>query len=85
MLDDATAAARAAGVKKVRGVAAAPPADALIDLAEERDVGLVVVSGGRSTYELGPTADRLSHRAPRDLLIVMDADRGPASVSTAGS
>ena len=52
------------------------PADALIDLAEERDVGLVVVSGGRSTYELGPTADRLSHRAPRDLLIVMDADRG---------
>ncbi len=40
------------------------------------DVGLVVVSGGRSSTEIGPTADRLSHRAPRDLLIAMDVERG---------
>jgi nucleotide-binding universal stress UspA family protein/nitrite reductase/ring-hydroxylating ferredoxin subunit len=78
VLDEATAAAEAAGVKKVRAElrGGRSPADVLIDLAEERDVGLVVVSGGRSASELGPTADRLSHRSPRDLLIVMDADRG---------
>jgi len=35
-----------------------------------------VISGGRSSTELGPTADRLSHHAPRDLLIVMNAARG---------
>ena len=36
----------------------------------------MVVSGGRSRTEIGPTADRLSHRAPRDLLIAMDVERG---------
>ena len=78
MLDSAVAAAEAAGVKKVRSElhGGRSAADVLIELAEERDVGLVVVSGGRSPTELGPTADRLSHRAPRDLLIVMDAPRG---------
>jgi nucleotide-binding universal stress UspA family protein/nitrite reductase/ring-hydroxylating ferredoxin subunit len=78
LLDAAVRAVEAAGVKKVRGelVGGRAPADALIALAEERDVGLVVVSGGRSTTEIGPTADRLSHRAPRDLLIAMDVERG---------
>ena len=48
----------------------------MIELAESRDVGLIVVSGGRSSISLGPTADRLSHHAPRDLLIVMNTERG---------
>ena len=78
VLDAAVAAAQEAGVKKVKGElhGGRSPADVLIDLAEDRDVGLVVVSGGRSRTEIGPTADRLSHRAPRDLLIAMDVERG---------
>ena len=79
VLDAAVTAAQEAGVKKIKGElhgGGRSPADVLIDLAEERDVGLVVVSGGRSATEIGPTADRLSHRAPRDLLIAMDVARG---------
>ncbi len=72
-LSAAVDAARAAGVKKVvadlRG--ARPPAEVLMEVAELRDVGLVVVSGGRGqSVGLGIVADRLSHHAPRDLLIV---------------
>jgi nucleotide-binding universal stress UspA family protein/nitrite reductase/ring-hydroxylating ferredoxin subunit len=78
VLDRALAEAEAAGVKRRSGElhGGRSPAEALADLAESRDAGLIVVSGGRSATELGPTADRLSHRAPRDLLIVMDASRG---------
>ncbi len=78
VLDATVTAVHEAGVRRVKGElhGGRSPADVLIDLAEARDVGLVVVSGGRSATELGPTADRLSHRAPRDLLIVMDAHRG---------
>ncbi len=72
--------AEASGVKRLEGElhGGRPPADVLIELAESKDVGLIVVSGGRSTTALGPTADRLSHHAPRDLLIVMDQARGEA-------
>ena len=78
VLDAAMAAATKAGVKKVKGElhGGRSPADVLVDLAEQRDVGLVVVSGGRSATEIGPTAERLSHRAPRDLLIALDVERG---------
>jgi nucleotide-binding universal stress UspA family protein/nitrite reductase/ring-hydroxylating ferredoxin subunit len=78
VLDAAVEVAHEAGVRKVSGElhGGRSPADVLIELAEARDVGLVVVSGGRSATELGPTADRLSHRAPRDLLIAMDVERG---------
>ena len=69
---------KAAGVKRLEGElhGGRPPADVMIELAESRDVGLIVVSGGRSSISLGPTADRLSHHAPRDLLIVMDPSGG---------
>jgi nucleotide-binding universal stress UspA family protein/nitrite reductase/ring-hydroxylating ferredoxin subunit len=78
VLARALADAEAAGVKRLEGElhGGRPPADIMIELAESRDVGLIVVSGGRSSTELGPTADRLSHHAPRDLLIVMNAERG---------
>jgi nucleotide-binding universal stress UspA family protein/nitrite reductase/ring-hydroxylating ferredoxin subunit len=78
VLQRAVADAEAAGVKQVQGElhGGRSPADVLIELAEALDVGVVVVSGGRSATELGATASRLSHRAPRDLLIVMDAERG---------
>ena len=78
VLAKALADAEAAGVKRLEGElhGGRPPADVMIELAESRDVGLIVVSGGRSSISLGPTADRLSHHAPRDLLIVMNTERG---------
>jgi Rieske Fe-S protein len=43
----------------------------LIALADEHDVGLVVVSGGRGKrYGLGQVAHRLAMRSPRDVLLV---------------
>jgi nucleotide-binding universal stress UspA family protein/nitrite reductase/ring-hydroxylating ferredoxin subunit len=78
VLQAALADAEASGVKRLEGElhGGRPPADVLIELAESKDVGMIVVSGGRSSTALGPTADRLSHHAPRDLLIVMDQARG---------
>jgi nucleotide-binding universal stress UspA family protein len=78
VLDAALAEAEAAGVKRRSGElhGGRSPAEILAEIAESRDVGLIVISGGRSRTELGPTADRLSHHAPRDLLIVMNAERG---------
>jgi nucleotide-binding universal stress UspA family protein/nitrite reductase/ring-hydroxylating ferredoxin subunit len=78
VLQAALAHAEASGVKRLEGElhGGRPPADVLIDLAESKDAGLIVVSGGRSATALGPTADRLSHHAPSDLLIVMNQVRG---------
>jgi nucleotide-binding universal stress UspA family protein/nitrite reductase/ring-hydroxylating ferredoxin subunit len=65
--------AKAAGVRRVEGEArAGVPADALIGLADEHDVGLVVVSGGRGKkVGLGQVAHRLALRSPRDVLLVI--------------
>jgi nucleotide-binding universal stress UspA family protein/nitrite reductase/ring-hydroxylating ferredoxin subunit len=71
----AVGAAEAAGVRKVASElhGARPPADVLMEVAEARDVGLAVVSGGRGQrFALGPVAQRLSHHSPRDLLIVSE-------------
>ena len=72
--------AKASGVRRVRGEArAGVPADALIALADEHDVGLVVVSGGRGKkVGLGQVAHRLALRSPRDVLLVIGS-------STAGN
>jgi nucleotide-binding universal stress UspA family protein len=75
-------AAEAAGVKKVVPElhGARPPAEVLAEIAELRDVGLVVVSAGRGQHGPGVVADRLSHHSPRDLLIVSSRpapDEGP--------
>ncbi len=68
----AVADAEAAGVKKVSSEmhGGRAPAEVLGEVAEARDVGLVVVSGGRSQELLGVVAQRLSHHSTRDLLIV---------------
>lgn len=80
VLNSAMAEAEAAGVTTLEGElqGGRSPADILSEVAEVRDVGLIVVSAGRSVGQLGPTADRLSHRSPRDLLIVKAASRGDA-------
>lgn len=69
---------REAGVKKLDSElhGARPPAEVIMEIAEARDVGLVVVSGGRGEAGLGVVADRLSHHSPRDLLVV-SARRAP--------
>jgi nucleotide-binding universal stress UspA family protein len=69
--------ARAAGVKKLEGeLREGVPAETIADVAEEKDVGLLVVSGGRGQrFNLGQVAQKLSHRAPCDMLIVSDAKR----------
>ena len=64
--------ATAAGVRRVSGeIRAGVPADALIALADEQDVGLVVVSAGAGKrFGLGQVAHRLAVRSPRDVLLV---------------
>jgi nucleotide-binding universal stress UspA family protein/nitrite reductase/ring-hydroxylating ferredoxin subunit len=74
-LAHAVAEMQAAGVKKVSSElhGSRPPAEVLMEVAESRDVGLAVVSGGRGQqYTLGPVAQRMSHHSPRDLLIVSE-------------
>jgi nucleotide-binding universal stress UspA family protein/nitrite reductase/ring-hydroxylating ferredoxin subunit len=76
----AVAQCERAGVKprKIAGeLLEGRPAEAIVDFAEQRDAGLVVVSGGcGQQYSLGDVAHRLSHHARCDLLIV--SDRAPA-------
>ena len=76
----AVAGCEAAGVKarKLTGeLLEGRPAEAIIEFSEQRDVGLVVVSGGRGQqYSLGDVAHRLSHRTRCDLLIV--SERAPS-------
>jgi nucleotide-binding universal stress UspA family protein/nitrite reductase/ring-hydroxylating ferredoxin subunit len=71
------ASAEAGGVRSRKISAellAGRPAEVLIDTAEAKDVGLLIVSGGRGQrYSLGDVAHRLSHHARCDLLIVSEA------------
>jgi nucleotide-binding universal stress UspA family protein/nitrite reductase/ring-hydroxylating ferredoxin subunit len=74
----AVEAAEAAGVRRVSGESrAGAAADALMALADERDVGVIVASGGRGKrYGLGQVAHRLAHHAPRDVLLVTSEASG---------
>jgi nucleotide-binding universal stress UspA family protein len=86
-------AATAAGVRKLSSeLREGSPPEALADLGEEKDVGLIVISGGRGQrYTLGSVAHRLSHHAPCDVLIVSDRERsddqpyGRVLIATDGS
>jgi nucleotide-binding universal stress UspA family protein/nitrite reductase/ring-hydroxylating ferredoxin subunit len=77
VLDAAVETAVSAGIRRVTPeLRGGRPADVLIEVAESRDVGLVVVSGGRGQHhELGIVAQRLSHHGPRDVLIVSERAR----------
>jgi nucleotide-binding universal stress UspA family protein/nitrite reductase/ring-hydroxylating ferredoxin subunit len=78
VLASALAAATEAGVKESRlsgELREGAAAETLAELAEERDAGLLVISGGRGQqYLLGSTAHRLAHHATCDLLIVGSSD-----------
>ncbi|MEP6475885.1 MAG: universal stress protein [Actinomycetota bacterium] len=79
ILDTAVAACADAGVRprKLSGeLLQGRPAEAMIDLADQRDAGLLVVSRGRGQqHALGDVARRLARRSRCDLLIV--SERAP--------
>ncbi len=80
VLSGAVATAQGFGASRVRGeLRSGQPADQLIEAIGEVDAGLVVVTGGRGQqFALGEVANRLSHHAPCDVLIVADRPRDAA-------
>lgn len=66
-----------------------PPAQTIAEVAEQRDVGLIVISRGRGQQTaLAEVARRLMHRTPCDLLLVSDRDAeryGAIAIATDGS
>jgi nucleotide-binding universal stress UspA family protein/GNAT superfamily N-acetyltransferase len=73
-LEDATAAARGAGLDAVTHARRGNAADALVAVALDADADLVVVGNrgmtGVARHLLGSVPDRLSHHAPCSVLIV---------------
>jgi nucleotide-binding universal stress UspA family protein len=67
--------ARAAGVETVRTYARqGDPADAILDVAEEQDSGLIIVGNkgmtGAKRFLLGSVPNKVSHHAPCSVLII---------------
>jgi nucleotide-binding universal stress UspA family protein len=73
-LRDAAAVAQAAGVTAETWARQGDPADAILDVAEERDAELVVVghrgATGARRFLLGSVPNRVSHHAPCSVLII---------------
>jgi nucleotide-binding universal stress UspA family protein len=73
-LRDAAAVAQAAGVAAETWARQGDPADAILDVAEERDAELVVVghrgATGARRFLLGSVPNRVSHHAPCSVLII---------------
>jgi len=74
ILDDAAAAARAAGVEAEVHARQGSPADAILDVAEETGADLIVVGNkgmtGAERFLLGSVPNKVSHHAPCSVLIV---------------
>jgi nucleotide-binding universal stress UspA family protein len=73
-LEGARARAESAGVAADTETIEAEPSSGIVELADRREAGLVVVGdvgmGGHRSLRLGGVADRVSHGMPCDLLIV---------------
>jgi nucleotide-binding universal stress UspA family protein len=73
-LDDAAAAVRDAGVEVQTFAREGDPADAILDVAEERDSDLIVVGNkgmtGAKRFLLGSVPNKVSHHAPCSVLII---------------
>jgi len=73
-VETALARAEAAGVPADSELIEAEPADGIVELADRRDAGLLVVGDvgmrGHRTLRLGGLPDKVSHTMPCDLLIV---------------
>jgi len=73
-LEDAAAAIRAAGVEVEVFARQGDPADAILDVAEERGSDLIVVGNkgmtGAKRFLLGSVPNKVSHHAPCSVLII---------------
>jgi nucleotide-binding universal stress UspA family protein len=73
-LAEAADAARAAGVEARTYARQGDPADAILDVAEERGADLIVVGNkgmtGARRFLLGSVPNRVSHHAPCSVLII---------------
>jgi nucleotide-binding universal stress UspA family protein len=74
LLADAAATAQSAGVPVQTFPRPGDPADAILDVAEERDADLIVVgnkgTSGAKRFLLGSVPNRVSHHAPCSVLII---------------
>lgn len=73
-LEEAAAVARAAGVTATAYPRQGDPADAILDVAEEREADLIVVGNkgmtGAKRFLLGSVPNKVSHHAPCSVLII---------------
>ena len=73
-LSDAAELAREAGVTVNTHAREGDPADAILDVAEERDADLIVVGNkgmtGARRFLLGSVPNKVSHHAPCSVLII---------------
>lgn len=74
-LQEAAGMAKAAGVETVNTYARqGDPADAILDVAEERDADLIIVGNkgmtGAKRFLLGSVPNKVSHHAPCSVLII---------------
>jgi nucleotide-binding universal stress UspA family protein len=73
-LDEAAAAVRDAGVEVQTFAREGDPADAILDVAEERSSDLIVVGNkgmtGAKRFLLGSVPNKVSHHAPCSVLII---------------
>ncbi len=76
-LRDAAAEVEAAGVQVTTYAREGDPADAILDVAEERGAELIVVGNkgmtGASRFLLGSVPNKVSHHAPCSVLIIRTA------------
>ena len=73
-LSDAADVVRAAGIDVETFAREGDPADAILDVAEERDADLIVVGNkgmtGARRFLLGSVPNKVSHHAPCSVLII---------------
>jgi nucleotide-binding universal stress UspA family protein len=73
-LEEAAAEIRAGGVEVEMFARQGDPADAILDVAEERDSDLIVVGNkgmtGAKRFLLGSVPNKVSHHAPCSVLII---------------
>jgi nucleotide-binding universal stress UspA family protein len=76
-LESAAAVFAAAGVQVERYAQRGDPADAILDVAEERGADLIIVGNrgqtGAKRFLLGSVPNRISHHAPCAVLIIRTA------------
>jgi nucleotide-binding universal stress UspA family protein len=73
-LEEAAETVRAAGVEVNTFARQGDPADAILDVAEERNAGLIIVGNkgmtGAKRFLLGSVPNKVSHHAPCSVLII---------------